>query len=280
MYVNGQLMEGGMAERDHARQVFESHRLPPRRTRPCWSGSTAARSRCGCSRWKAAAGEADHPQLHAAAPSLYGRTEYRFPGGHNLPSVGEWSAQIVEERRGGRVEESTRTSFRPRQTGGDLVLDAAAKNVKPDRDIVLTRPKKTASRLRRALASRPSSTDGAEVSHAPLAAGTAGRASGGSTATGSSFSRRSADRDPLLARCQIEIVKTILENAEHDDTFADPDGRHARGAVQGEAAGGRRRERPQGRRSSWSRRTWSARSTWSSAFGRRRSRCAKAGKNP
>ena len=30
----------------------------------------------------------------------------------------------------------------------------------------------------------------------------------------------SADRDPLLARAQIDIVKTILENAEHDDTFA------------------------------------------------------------
>jgi hypothetical protein len=30
----------------------------------------------------------------------------------------------------------------------------------------------------------------------------------------------SADRDPLLARTQAEVVRTILENAEHDDTFA------------------------------------------------------------
>jgi hypothetical protein len=30
----------------------------------------------------------------------------------------------------------------------------------------------------------------------------------------------SADRDPLLARTQAEVVRTILENAEPDDTFA------------------------------------------------------------
>ena len=30
----------------------------------------------------------------------------------------------------------------------------------------------------------------------------------------------SGDRDPLLARAQVEIVKTILDNAEHDDTFS------------------------------------------------------------
>ncbi|MGH7221974.1 MAG: hypothetical protein ACRELF_01970, partial [Gemmataceae bacterium] len=30
----------------------------------------------------------------------------------------------------------------------------------------------------------------------------------------------SAERDPLLARTQIEIVRTLLANAEHDDTFA------------------------------------------------------------
>src|SRR5205823_1007494 len=28
----------------------------------------------------------------------------------------------------------------------------------------------------------------------------------------------SADRDPLLARAQIELVRALLENAEHDDT--------------------------------------------------------------
>src|SRR5262249_39767828 len=30
----------------------------------------------------------------------------------------------------------------------------------------------------------------------------------------------SADRDPLLARTQVEIVRSMLENLEHDDTFA------------------------------------------------------------
>ncbi len=30
----------------------------------------------------------------------------------------------------------------------------------------------------------------------------------------------SADRDPLLARTQVEVIRTLLSNAEHDDTFA------------------------------------------------------------
>src|SRR5207302_1425718 len=29
----------------------------------------------------------------------------------------------------------------------------------------------------------------------------------------------SGDRDPLLARTQVEVVQTLLTNAEHDDTF-------------------------------------------------------------
>ena len=58
-----------------------------------------------------------------------------------------------------------------------------------------------------------------EIPHAPLATGVAGR----------KYEQRrdwiflfesSADRNPLLARAQVEIVKTILDNAEHDDTFS------------------------------------------------------------
>ena len=30
----------------------------------------------------------------------------------------------------------------------------------------------------------------------------------------------SADRDPLLGRVQVDVIKTLLENVEHDDTFS------------------------------------------------------------
>src|SRR5207302_8496325 len=30
----------------------------------------------------------------------------------------------------------------------------------------------------------------------------------------------SGDRDPLLARVQVDVIRTLLNNAEHDDTFA------------------------------------------------------------
>ena len=59
----------------------------------------------------------------------------------------------------------------------------------------------------------------AALSDAALSAGAARRRETPAARLGVSV-RVVGDRDPLLARTQIEIVRTLLANAEHDDTFA------------------------------------------------------------
>ncbi|MEZ6062212.1 MAG: hypothetical protein R3C19_17875 [Planctomycetaceae bacterium] len=61
--------------------------------------------------------------------------------------------------------------------------------------------------------------DDHEYSHAEIPAGSAGENGTAETQLVILF-EASADRDPLLARTQIEIIRTLLDNAEHDDTFS------------------------------------------------------------
>ncbi len=99
MYVDGKLMEGGMVERDHARDVYETHRLHAAATRPCWNGWTAAPSRCASSRWKARQEKRIVLSYTQRLPALYGRTQYRFPAGHSLDVV---ARLVVPRPRQGR----------------------------------------------------------------------------------------------------------------------------------------------------------------------------------
>ena len=87
MYVNGRLMEGGMAEREYARQVFET--IMYRQKDPAlleWVDGSTFKMRV----FPLEGRQEKRIVLSYTQrlPSLYGRTEYRFPGGHNLPVVG------------------------------------------------------------------------------------------------------------------------------------------------------------------------------------------------
>ncbi len=301
MYVNGRLMEGGMAERQHAREVFDSivYRMKDPALLEWVDGSTFKM------RVFPLEGRQEKRIILSYTqrlPSLYGRSEYRFPGGHNLPSIGDWSAHVCVKGgagSGGRGVECE-PQFTATRVAGDLLLDAAAKDIRPDRDIVV---RMTASPLAlrervRVRADQVSTAAGelSQISNAesgphphpnplpegegtsstgphpnplPKGEGTSGTgphpnplpegegtvssglpaprsplpAFSSAVSEGSNYlmlrwqpelpseakrQRRdwififesSADRDPLLARTQIEIVKTILENAEHDDTFS------------------------------------------------------------
>jgi RNA polymerase sigma factor (sigma-70 family) len=234
MYVNGRLMEGGMAERQHARETFDDivrHMKDPALLE--WVDGSTFKMRVF-----PLEGRQEKRIILCYTqrlPSLYGQTEYRFPGGHNLPVVGDWSAH-VRVKHGAEFAWSGEPQFAVTKDAGDLLLDAAAKDIRPDRAIVV--------RL-------GSAEHGAGRGEPPRTHPAAGAAPGSllpaprfssAVSEGSKYlmlrfrpdlpgektrQRRdwiflfesSGDRDPLLARTQVEVVKTILDNAEHDDTF-------------------------------------------------------------
>src|SRR5262249_15348539 len=90
MYVDGNLMEGGMAERDYARQVYETIRYANR--------DPALLEWVAGSTFKRRVFPHEPPpekriilSYTQRLPSLYGRTEYRFPAGHSMQQVDQWS---------------------------------------------------------------------------------------------------------------------------------------------------------------------------------------------
>ncbi|MEK6238349.1 MAG: VIT domain-containing protein, partial [Planctomycetales bacterium] len=220
MYVNGKLMEGGMAERSHARNVFEE--IVRTQRDPAlleWvDGSTFKMRVFPLEGRQEKRIVISYTQRLS---SLYGRTSYRFPAGHNMQLVDRWSfkARIRHAKTGDWL--SPTHDLRFDQDDGDLVLSARARRVKPNRDVVLE-----SLDDERAAAGRP----GDDVRFS------------GAKHEGSkylmvrcrprldSFPRRerrdwvflfesSGDRDPLTARVQADVVVHLLNHAEHDDTF-------------------------------------------------------------
>jgi ferric-dicitrate binding protein FerR (iron transport regulator) len=221
MYVNGKLMEGGMAERDFARQTFES--IVKKMQDPAlleWvDGST----------FKMRVFPLEPRQEKRIVLSYtqrlrvqYGRTSYRFPAGHSLEAVRDWSFHArVKDGKGLTWASDTHAELLKATTeNGDLVLDAQQNNVKVDGDVALDLFD-GGQKLRGDESARFSSMDheGAHyfmVRYRP------------ELPTAKERRHRdwvflfesSGDRDPLLARAQIEVIRTLLANAEHDDTFA------------------------------------------------------------
>jgi tetratricopeptide (TPR) repeat protein len=249
MYVNGRLMEGGMAERQQAREVFDS--IVSRMKDPAlleWVDGSTFKMRVF-----PLEGRQEKRIILSYTQrlsSLYGRSEYRFPGGHSLPVIGDWSVHF-------RIKQGATLNVPGREQGvecepqlkakaldGDLFLDAAAKDIRPDRDIVVRMFSNLKSEI-----SDIKSADIAKKKPTRPHPSSRTREEGERTMFSSAFSDGSkylmlrwrpelpgekqrqrrdwiflfesaADRDPLLARAQVEIVKTILDNAEHDDTFS------------------------------------------------------------
>ncbi|MGB6041516.1 MAG: VIT and VWA domain-containing protein, partial [Pirellulales bacterium] len=222
MYVSGRLMEGGMIERNRGRDVFET--IKYRSLDPAlleWVDGSTFKMRV----FPLEGREEKRIVLSYTQrlDSLYGQLKYRFPAGHSLGKVGKWSAQVHVEDGASWDWHSDSHQLDERKQNGHLVLSASAEDVRPDRDLVLQ------------LSEQPSggqvlsTTDVAQFS----------------TATHEGFTylmlrhqpqldsrsvrphrdwvflfEASADRNPLLARVQVDAVKTILDHAEHDDTFS------------------------------------------------------------
>jgi ferric-dicitrate binding protein FerR (iron transport regulator) len=221
MYVNGKLMEGGMAERDFARQTFESivRKMQDPALLEWVDGSTFKMRVFPLEPRQEKRIVISYTQR---SPVQYGRTSYRFPAGHSLEAVRDWSFHA--RVKGGQAltwaSDTHADLLKATRENGDLVLDARQENVKVEGDVAIDlfdggqKPRGDES-------ARFSSMDhdGARyfmVRYRP------------DLSTPKERERRdwvflfesSGDRDPLLARTQIEVIRTLLANAEHDDTFA------------------------------------------------------------
>jgi len=220
MYVDGKLMEGGMAERDYARRVFES--IVYRQKDPAlleWVDGSTFKMRV----FPLEPREEKRIVISYTQklPTLYGKTSYRFPGGHSLGLIKQWSfkAHIA----GGaklKWEAPNHRKVEAKADGNDLVLETATQQIKPDKDVVLHLQaiNQVPANAGEQLIFNSTRHDGARylmVRYRP------------DLEVKQQVRRRdwvflfeaSGNRNPLLARVQIDVIKTILENAEHNDTF-------------------------------------------------------------
>jgi ferric-dicitrate binding protein FerR (iron transport regulator)/tetratricopeptide (TPR) repeat protein len=219
MYVNGDLNEGGMVERDEGRAVYEQ--IVKKMQDPAlleWLDGTTFKMRV----FPLEARQEKRIILSYTQklPVLYGRSSYRFPAGHSLGEVRDWSFAGRVKNGAGLTWHSDSHSLQARTEGNDLVLEASGRHVKPDRDVVLDLYEQSAKSAPHDDARFSSAEyEGAKylmVRYRPALPAEQRR----QRRDWVFLFESSGDRDPLLARTQVEVVRTLLANAEHDDTFA------------------------------------------------------------
>jgi ferric-dicitrate binding protein FerR (iron transport regulator) len=231
MYVDdgkgtAKLMEGGMAERQHARQVYQ--RIVNNQRDPAlleWVDGSTFKMRVfpleGRQKKRIIL------SYTQKLPTLYGRTQYRFPAGHNLQLVRDWEFRaVVKNGRDTLAVSPSHPDMKVEKerrwwAGRDeLVLSTKARNTKIDRDVVLDLNRtelagggeKDEARFVRV------QHDGADylaLRYHPALEGRAER----QRRDWVFLVETSADRDPLVARTEIEVLRNLLANAGHDDTF-------------------------------------------------------------
>src|SRR5207253_3400264 len=99
MYVDGKLMEGGMVERSHGAEVYETIKYLKRDPALLeWvDGSTFKMRVFPLEARKEKRIILSYTQK---LPALHGQAEYRFPAGHSLPAVKDWSLHIRVKQGG------------------------------------------------------------------------------------------------------------------------------------------------------------------------------------
>ena len=126
-----------MAERDYARQVFES--IVYRQKDPAlleWVDGSTFKMRVF-----PLEGRQEKRIILSYTqrlPVLYGRTTYRFPAGHSLEIVGDWSFQAASRTAPKLAWTSdSHPIMKIDKDGADLISTTRRKNVKPTADVTL-----------------------------------------------------------------------------------------------------------------------------------------------
>lgn len=222
MYVGPKLMEGGMAERQHARNTFEQ--IVHTKKDPAlleWVDGTTFQMRVFPlePREEKRLIISYSQRLNTA----YGKTHYRFPAGHNMDAVRDWSTEIRVKAGAKLSYRSSSHEFEVERDEGDLILAASEKNSLMDRDIVLQLEDSWKNQGGEEARTKLTSTEheGQQylmIRHCPeLQDATEKRDR--EPRNWVVLFETSGDRNPVLARAQVEVVRTLLKNAEHEDTF-------------------------------------------------------------
>ncbi|HXG09156.1 MAG TPA: VIT domain-containing protein [Gemmataceae bacterium] len=220
MYVDGNLMEGGMVERDYGRAVYEeivySQRDPALLE---WVDGSTFKMRVF-----PLEGHQEKRIILSYTqklPALYGRMQYRFPAGHSLDVVRDWSFH-ARIKNGADIGWSCDShTLRATKDGADLLLDASARQVKVDRDVQLSffDPRSAQDEQPRFSSFDHEGARYLMLRYRPRLPGS-GVQKAVNPRNWVFLFESSGDRDPLLARAQIDIIQTLLQHIEHRDTFA------------------------------------------------------------
>lgn len=220
MYVNGKLMEGGMAERQHARNTFEQivHKMQDPALLEWVDGSTFKMRVFPLEARQEKRIVLSYTQRLNTA---YGKTYYRFPAGHSMDVVREWSTTVRVANGEKESWNSPSHKLTVKTENGDLLLTGTEKQSRMNRDLVVELGTSDADNFD----ARTERARWSQVSHEgnrylmlryrPDLAGNGTR----NPRHWVFLFEASADRNSILARTQIEIIRTLLENAEHGDTF-------------------------------------------------------------
>lgn len=216
MYVDGTRMEGGMVERDEGRAIYQnivdSQRDPALLE---WLDGTTFRMRV----FPLEARQEKRIILSYVQrlPTNYSQTSYRFPMRHSLTDVGKFSfeARVINGTKENITWNSPDLPLTAQKRDGNLVLTTSLDNAKLDRDVVLNLNSSEAQKPVRFSAFEQDKYRYLMMRFRPNLSGSMERKSRDWVI----LFETSADRNPLLARAQIEIIRSVLNNADLNDRF-------------------------------------------------------------
>jgi tetratricopeptide (TPR) repeat protein len=211
MYSDGRLNEGGMVERDFGRMVYR--RIVHEQRDPAlleWvDGSTFSLRVFPLEPRQEKRLLLSYTQRLG---SLHGLSAYRFPAGHDL-TAGQFSAHVRIKGGAKAGWRSDSHAFKASTDGDDLLLDTSAKDARIERDVVLEVAEVAGDRGIRFSSAEQDGSKYLMLRWRPELPRRAAR----SPRDWIFLFESSGDRDPLLARTQIEIIRAMLQAAGPED---------------------------------------------------------------
>src|SRR5215475_25872 len=132
MYVDGTRMEGGMVERDYARNVYE--RIVESQRDPAlleWVDGTTFKMRVFPLEPRTE--KRVLLSFTQRLPVVHGQAQYRFPAGHSLQEVRELAINVRVKGGASRTWNSLSQPLKARDDVGDLILAGTQSNARTDR---------------------------------------------------------------------------------------------------------------------------------------------------